>query len=408
MKKPVRMFFAILFSISLVQVISAQEASPSTLLYFVDLSNEPADELVTNAIVNRVVEEVTILDLSLNDEPITSYRGGSSEEVGITDIRLKTFFEDIPTEESNLVIATFYAVQGTNIFIQYNLYDPDTQIGIGGLFTRARVGLTLFSTINDAVLELGTYLEEYLENRYEYAERVGSVEQITINGRQEEIQVFFASRDVGTITSGNLVVPYTPFPIGSTTTMELRKKGYHGEVFNIALDDSEVTLELPELWPERRIALLSFWTLGLSQGAGVGAKIYLDPDNTFMYFGFHLHSATYALQNPVSINTNYDFSFLLGQYLLFPPQAFIRLSVGIGIGVIKTTVGRDLTTIKDYDDVYINLGSPTLELNFGPLQIFFRGELKYMLGVGNQLLGRNWLLTAIGIPPISLGVQVQW
>ena len=168
-----------------------------------------------------------------------------------------------------------------------------------------------------------------------------------------------------------------------------------------------MNLELPVLRPEHRVALLSFWTMGLTKGAGGGTRVYLNPDNTFVYLGFHIHDPVYTLQNPLTTNLNYDFSFLIGQYILFPPQSFFRLSVGVGLGVVKTTVGKALETVEDYNDVYLDLGSPTIELNFGPVQIFARGEIKYMLGIGNQLLGRNWLLTAIGIPPISFGIQVQ-
>ena len=407
MIKKLKMWILVLCLVFVAQFLSGQESPPDALLYFIDLSEDPADGLITTSLTGRVMEEVDVLGFSQNSDPVITYRGGSARKPD--DFQLSAYFTDIPVEGSDLIIATFYSVQGSRIFVQYILYDIGTEVGVGGLFTQARVGLTLFTTVNDAALALSDYLQTYLANRYVYSTRGDRVNQIMLDGEQEGVQILLASRDVGTITGGDHLIPYTPFRVGSTATMELRKRGYHSASFDVEMDTEDMQLSLPRIWPKHRIALSSFWTLGLSKGAGAGAKIYFDPDSTFAYLGFHIHDAVYSLATTAStINMNYDFSFLLGQYIIFPPQSLIRLSLGVGVGVIKTTVGQDITSVSDYNDVYINLGSPTIELNFGPLQIFARGELKYLLGVGNQLFGRNWFVTSIGTPPISFGIQVQW
>lgn len=397
----------IIVLIFLTQMIMAQESLPNTGMYFFDLSDTPIAEEVSTAIIARVSEEIDILGFPLVNEPVLIYEGGTGGEISVDDFRLSSFFSDIEFGDAEIIIATFYAVQGSNIFIQYNIYDVRTNIDIGGFVSRARTGPTLFTSTNAAALALGEYLQDFIENPYEYTTATGKVEEIFLTGRQEGVDIFFADQEVGTIAAGELLVPFAPFQIGELVAMKLQKDGYHEESFPVVLDSPKVNIELEELSPAKRFALQSFYTLGLTQGAGVGLKVYLVPDNTFTYFGFHIHDSLYNIDTtPDSFSTNYDFSFLIGQYLFSPPQSVIRMSIGVGIGVIKTSVSD--ASVSDYNDIYINLGNPTIELNFGPLQIFMRGELKYALGLDNNLLGRNWIFTALGIPPVSFGVQVQW
>lgn len=393
--------------IFLTQMVMAQESLPNTGMYFFDLSDAPIAEAISTSIISRVSEEIDILGFPLVNEAALIYKGGTDGEISVDDFRLSSFFSDIEFGDAEIIIATFFAVRGSNIFIQYNIYDVRTGIDIGGLVSRARTGPTLFTSTNDAVLALSEYLQDFIKNPYEYKSLAGKVEEIFLTGRQEGVDVFFADQGVGTIAAGELLVPFAPFQIGELVAMKLQKDGYHEESFPVVLDGPQVNIELDELSPAKRFALQSFYTLGLIRGAGVGLKVYLVPDNTFTYLGFHIHDALYnSTVNSDAFSTNYDFSFLIGQYLFFPPQSLIRMSIGIGIGVVKTSVSP--ASVSDYNDIYINLGNPTIELNFGPLQIFMRGELKYALGLDNNLLGRNWIFTALGIPPVSFGVQVQW
>ena len=76
-------------------------------------------------------------------------------------------------------------------------------------------------------LNVRSYLEDYLRDRYAYDTWSGNVEQILITGKQEAVQVFFAGRKMGDIAEGDLLVPYTPFQVGTSVTVELRKEGYH-------------------------------------------------------------------------------------------------------------------------------------------------------------------------------------
>ncbi|MGI9256784.1 MAG: hypothetical protein ACR2PY_07615 [Salinispira sp.] len=414
MMKHARVYIIAMLLIHITQLVTAQEDGDSVLLYFVDLSDEPAGDDVTLPLVNRVVEEVTILGLPLVSDPLITYQRNTVDSGEGNAIRLNDFFTEIDAEGAGFIIAIFYSVDGSNIFIQYNLYDALTDTGIRGAFTRARTGATFFTTINDAVLVLGESVREYLSNRYEYSPFLSRVNEISITGEQEGVQVFFAGQDVGTISEGDILVPYTPFRVNDTVVMELRKEGYHSRSFDVIMDEKNVHIDLEKLWSQKRFALQSYWTLGLAQGIGFGLKMYLVPDETFAYLGMHLHDAAYSSaykpsgSGYTSSNVNTDFSFYIGQYVFFPPESLLRLSIGVGLGVVKTSLSENLSSIKDFNDVYVSLGNPTLELNLDLFQIFARGELKYALGIGNQLLGRNWIFTPIGIPPISFGVQVQW
>ena len=62
----------------------------------------------------------------------------------------------------------------------------------------------------------------------------------------------------------------------------------------------------------------------------------------------------------------------------------------------------------DFVDVYFNVLSPAVEWNLNQWRLFVRPELQFALGVGSGLLGRTWVRTPFGLPPISVGVARQW
>ena len=84
--RKVEICFSIFFLLFLAQTVMGQELSPVILLQFTDLSEEPADELITDSLVNRVLEELEILNLTLSGEPRVSYRGNtmSSDDLQVS------------------------------------------------------------------------------------------------------------------------------------------------------------------------------------------------------------------------------------------------------------------------------------------------------------------------------------
>lgn len=193
----------IIVFIFLTQMVMAQESLPNTGMYFFDLSDTPIAEAVSTAIITRVSEEIDILGFPLVNEPTLIYKGGTGGEISVDDFRLRSFFSDIDFGDAEIIIATFYAVQGSNIFIQYNIYDVSTGIDIGGFVSRARTGPTLFTSTNDAVLALSEYLQDFIENPYEYTEAIGKVEEIFLTGQQEGVDVFLPIRESVLLLQGN-------------------------------------------------------------------------------------------------------------------------------------------------------------------------------------------------------------
>lgn len=386
---------------------------PRALLYFIDLSAQEIDSVVRDVLVNRLTQEMRDLEFPTTDEPLFVHRPVPTEivdpntgETNSGTIRPKDFFADLPYPDVTIIVAVFYRLEGSSLLIQFALYDPITGTGVGGLFVRARAGLTLFNSVNDAINELRPVLEDYMQHPYEYVQPQGRVERIHVTSNQEQIQVFFAGKEVGSTAQGELLVPYSPFRIGTSVRMELRKPGYHSQISVVQLDDAEVDLQLPELWQKSRMALQAYWTLGMARGAGLALDIYTEPDQSFFRIYTHLHDNTYHELEKVSPSFNYDFGLLYGSYIIFPPESFVRLSVGFGVGVYRTTF--DNPNLGDFADVYLNLGAPTLELNLKPIQFFARVDLKYALGIGDNLLGRVWIQTVRDLPNISMGVQLKW
>ena len=396
------------------QSVTAEKApDPRALLYFIDLSAKAVDDVVRDVLVNRLTQEMRDLEFPTTDKPLFVHRpvptaivDPETGEVNSGAIRPKDFFADLPYPDVTIIIAVFYQLEGSSLLIQFSLYDPTTGTGVGGLFVRARAGLTLFNSVNDAVTELRPVLQDYMQNPYEYIQPQGRVEQIHATSNQEQIQVFFAGKEVGVTAQGELLVPYSPFRIGTNVRMELRKPGYHSQISVVPMDKAQVDLQLPELWKQNRMALQAYWTLGMSRGAGLAFDIYIEPDQSYFQVYTHLHDNAYHALEHVSPSFNYDFGLLYGSYIIFPPESFIRLSIGFGVGVYRTTF--DNPNLGDFTDYYLNLGAPTVELNLKPIQFFARVDLKYALGIGTNLLGRVWIQTVPNLPNISMGVQLKW
>ncbi len=103
---------------------------------------------------------------------------------------------------------------------------------------------------------------------------------------------------------------------------------------------------------------------------------------------------------------HYDLGASVGSYVIFPYSSFFRLHLSIGAGFILTDV--EGLPGREYVDYYVSLGDPTAELRLGPVSIFARPDLHYSLGAGYNLLGRQWIRTPYGLPPITLGARVSW
>jgi hypothetical protein len=318
--------------------------------------------------------------------------------------RISYLLRGVDAGGASVVVAAFYLTQGDTLVIQFALYDPVVRTVLGGVLTRARKGLTLFASVSAAEEEFAPAIQRYVAGGYQTEPPTGIVQRIVVTGPQEGAGVVIMSREEGRIEGGSLVIPYTQFAIGSSVPLRVYKDGYHAYEAVCKLDATEVTLRVPPLRRETRFDAGLDWSFGESVGVGAGGRIHLVADSLFL--GIEGYRSLDYDSLSAGLVRHYDVNVQLGQYLIFPNTSPLRISLALGFGAIATDVaGLDG---RDYLDWYVVAGDPTAELRLGPLCLFVRPELHYALGFDYNLLGRAWIRTPYGIPPLSVGVRTSW
>ena len=101
-----------------------------------------------------------------------------------------------------------------------------------------------------------------------------------------------------------------------------------------------------------------------------------------------------------------DSELLAGLYLFWPPESSFRLGISAGFGTILTWVPR--TSLPVYTDVYVNVLNIWAEYHIWDVTFLLRIQAKVALGLGNNVLGTNFISGGpLGIP-VTLGVVVPW
>jgi len=382
----------------------AAQAAAAPLLavvYVQDLTPSEFGNRIRDILVTRISETVGSYNLSSSSEPILVDTPPSEEG----DFRLQTLLSQAVPADVDLVVAAVFRVLSTEVDIQFILVDPKEKTVLGGVLSRARTGLTVFTSVDNAVNDLDPVLEQYVKNRYQYRPPEGVVDQITLSSTLEGEEVFFAGRDVGRIAAGMLRVPYTPFPVGSKVRAEIRKSGYHPEEVVISLPAAKVEAKVPALERYSRFAGGVNWAFGESEGFGLSARYYAVPDWTYVELGGYRHLIPEGGLVLRDIR-NFDFGASVGQYLFLSYRSPIRVSVLLGVGIIYTSVAG--FSGSHFSDVYLNLGSPSIEANLSGWHFFIQPQLKFALGLGDNLLQRSWIFTSLGLPPITVGAFRTW
>lgn len=306
--------------------------------------------------------------------------------------------------EADVIAAAFYLLEESQLFVQFSLYDPASDVVLGGVLTRSRRGLTLFTSVDEAVDAFIPVVERYVEGDYLFEPPPGLVERVTIFGPQERSRVRLIDQQVGSVLGGQLLVPYTQFEVGTVAPVLVEKAGYHSFEDTVELTETRVELELPRLVPETRFDAYVYASYGFLPGFGLGGRMHITPDTFFVGLGHYRAFEPVADGQPAV--RNFDTNIFAGRYILFPPGSLIRLSLSAGLGLIVTDVAG--LNERDYTDFYLLLGDPSLEIHLGRLSFFLQPEVHYALGIAYNLLGRIWIRGPANIPPISLGARYSW
>ncbi len=321
-----------------------------------------------------------------------------------TEERISKLLAGVDAAGADLIVVAIYLMEGDELTIQFALYDPAVKVVLGGVLTRARKGLTVFASVSAAVAEFEPAVKRYVEGGYRVNPPSGQVERIIVSGPQDGSRVVLVDKDFGTISGGRLVVPYTQFQVGASIPVRVMKDGYHTFSDTFVLPTQQVELSIPPLHRETRMDLEMRWSFGFATGIGLGARFHIVPDS--LYVGLE----GYRSLEPASLQTNivrhYDLNARIGQYVLFSHSSFFRVHVAVGLGMIVTDV--EGVTGREYTDYYVVVGDPTAEFTVAGVKLFVRPDIHYALGLGYNLLGREWIRTPYGLPPLTVGAGLSW
>ena len=304
---------------------------------------------------------------------------------------------------ADIVIAAFYLARASELTFQFVLFDPEVDVVVGGNLSRARKGLAAFASIQAAVTAFEPAVERYVEGAYRVEERTGYVERIVVEGPQDGSSGVILDRDYGKVSGGKRVVPYTQFAMGAMVPILVSKDGYHPRSVSVTLDEAQETVRISPLIRETRIDAGARWSLGQAAGLGFGSRFHIQPDTLFVGLEAYRYLESDSLEN--RIVRHYDIGASIGRYVGFPYSSFFRIHLSVGVGRIVADV--EGIPGREYADYYLSLGDPTAELRFGRLSVYARPDIRYALGLGYNLLGRQWVRTPYGLPPITVGARVS-
>ena len=306
--------------------------------------------------------------------------------------------------DAEIAVVSFYSVEERQLVLEIKCYDVAQNALVTGVFKMARINLSVYNVIDEAVAELIPRIRLIGPPPVNES---AVVEKIALLSEDEGAEIYLGDEGfVGRITDGQLQLPPIPFTIGSKITIEKRKSSYHTGIETIKLKEPEMLIKLKPLRKKAQTATELNWTLGQLMGFGLAQRFYLNPDSFFLA-GEHYFYVQHNLSDSKPV-FHHDLRLLVGGYLFTGPHATMRVNLTTGFGMIVTYFW--LADQPMYADFYWNLVNFALELNFRKYMLYIRSEQKYALGWGPaNLLGREWI-SAFGEGPtsVTLGVARKW
>jgi len=306
--------------------------------------------------------------------------------------------------DAEIAVVSFYSVEDRQLILEIKCYDVAQNVLVSGVFKTARINLSVYTVIGEAVAELIPGLRligppPSIESPV--------VEDIALVSQDEGTEIYLGDEGfVGRITNGQLRLPPIPFAIGSKITIEKRKEDYHSGVETIKLKEPEMLIKLKPLRKQARTATELNWTLGQFMGFGLAQRFYFQPDSFFFSMEHYFYvQHNFSDSKPAF---HHDIRALVGGYLFTGPQATMRLNLTTGFGMIMTYFW--LADQPMYADFYWNVLNASFELNFRRFILYVRSEQKYALGSGSaHILEKGWI-SAFGEGPttVTFGVARKW
>ena len=319
---------------------------------------------------------------------------------------------------ADVAITGFVRIEDNEILFGIKCYDVAGEKLSLSILKEGPAGLQVYGLINDAAAELVPHIRELLRPpsvaeaapeekiikeivyRHETVE-MGQKIQVTFLSENEGAEVYLAGQKyIGEIREGKLA-----FTAKANTRLilEVRKPGFHDSHHELSLKEEDEELKLPSLMPLARSGLELEYTSFQFLGAGAAYRRYLIPDKLYLRVEDYLY-LSYPFINPGAKPVFHnDLEFQIGTYIFTPPASLFRFGLTTGVGLILTKM---VVPTPLFMDLYWNILDFSLELNFKKLVFYLKTEVKYTIGIGNNLLGVG-MIEGFG-PLYSLGAIWKW
>ena len=420
-------FFLIIISAAF--LYSEEEAKDRVcILLQVGLSESKKWDLFRYVITDAMRVELNLVDFSVI--PVSEWREVKKREQ-FSDTGLLRGANAVSLGRmvgADLVISGFVRVDRGRILFSLKSYDTATGRLTGAVVKSGRAGLHVYTLINEAAAELipalkekisplpqevVTLQEEKVVKDITYEEEIsemGKLIRVTLLARAEDegAEILLAGdRLAGRITNGKL-----SFTTKADTRLVIvnRKEGYHPDRQVFKLGDRDKRIKLRPLIPIASRGLEFEYTSMQMLGLGAAYRYYIKPDQFLVRAADYLY-LQYPFLNPNARPVVHnDFMLQVGHYVLFPPSSRFRIMVNTGLGAI-ITLFTDFSLYSNMDnpiftDFYWNVLGFWLEANFSHWSYFYRMDMRYALGWGNNLMGAGEF--SGGGPVLTIGAVKKW
>lgn len=274
---------------------------------------------------------------------------------------------------------------------------------VSGILKKDRYNLGFYNALDSEIRGMLEEVGSGFEQSPSLSARVPKLlTELTFTSGLEGMEVVVGGDVIaGYIRNGRLAFETPAVQAGTPIVVEKRLEGYHTATETVA---AAAEIPLAPLVKAARFAAEIDWTLGQIMGLGGAFRYNIVPDTLFLSTSHYVY-----YQAPYTTGANglihYDAGIQAGAYLIWGPGESFRLSVSAGFGTVFSfflAPGLEPAT-----DLYINLINVSAEWNLGSFSLFLRPEMKYTLGIGNDLLGLSTMSWEF-MPPITLGAVLRW
>jgi TolB-like protein len=310
---------------------------------------------------------------------------------------------------ADFVVNGSYTVDGEQILVSVQCWDVASRAPVSGFLRSWRFNLAFYNSLHEEVA--GRFVPKIAARGQAGAD--GSADaagteagaprpartDVTFLSSQDGVEVLIeGDAPAGTVENGRLNWSAGALPKGSKLRVQKTMEGFHPGWQTVRVAPE---VALSPLVRRATKAVEIDWTLGQLVGLGATIRNYRSPDWVYRWAAGYLSMQL----PPTSAGTPYfhcDTGLGIGSYVFLPPGSPVRICVAAGAGIIWSL--QPMAGAQMFTDFYVNPLSWAVEAKLRGVNVFLRQEMKYTLGFGDNLLGRDIMMVGSSFPPVTVGV----